>query len=108
MQPTNGQTLRTLLAVRVSTVGQGIDGDSPEAQIEQGERYAPLHNMRIVMTLQYLESASKEQQPMQEVINYCKRHKARSMSSLLNQLTASPVPVRPSTTSSKPSLNRSA
>ena len=75
MQPTNGQTLRTLLAVRVSTVGQGIDGDSPEAQIEQGERYAPLHNMRIVMTLQYLESASKEQQPMQEVINYCKRHK---------------------------------
>ncbi len=67
--------LRTLLAVRVSTLGQGIDGDSPEAQIEQGELYAPRHNMEIVMILQYLESASKEQQPMQEVINYCKKHK---------------------------------
>jgi hypothetical protein len=59
-----------VLAVRVSTVGQGIDGDSPEAQIEQGQRYAPLHNMQIVKTLTYLESASGDNQPMQHVIDY--------------------------------------
>lgn len=65
LQPRNG-----VLAVRVSTPGQGIDGDSPEAQIEQGERYAPLHNIKIVKTLTYLESASKEIQPMQNVVDY--------------------------------------
>ena len=59
-----------VLAVRVSTPGQGIDGDSPEAQIEQGQRYAPLHNIKIVKILTYLESASKEAQPMQHVIDY--------------------------------------
>ena len=59
-----------VLAVRVSTVGQGIDGDSPEAQIEQGQRYAPLHNMRVVKVLTYLESASGDKQPMQHVIDY--------------------------------------
>ncbi len=65
LQPRNG-----LLAVRVSTPGQGIDGDSPEAQIEQGERYAPLHNIRIIKTLTYMESASQEIQPMQNVVDY--------------------------------------
>lgn len=65
LQPRNG-----LLAIRVSTPGQGIDGDSPEAQIEQGERYAPLHNINIIKTLTYLESASQEEQPMQNVVDY--------------------------------------
>ena len=40
-----------VLAVRVSTVGQGIDGDSPEAQIEQGKRYAPTHGINITKIL---------------------------------------------------------
>ncbi len=70
----SNRKLRTLLAVRASTPGQGIDGDSPEAQIEQGKRYAPAHNMEIVKVLQYLESASKVQQPMQNVVDYCKAH----------------------------------
>lgn len=61
---------RTVLAVRVSTVGQGIDGDSPEAQIEQGNRYAPGHNMEIIKVLTYLESAAGDNQPMQHVIDY--------------------------------------
>lgn len=60
----------TLLGVRASTIGQGIDGDSPEAQIEQGEQFAPLHGLKIIKTLTYLESASKEIQPMQDLINY--------------------------------------
>ena len=65
IRPRNG-----LLAVRVSTAGQGIDGDSPEAQIEQGERYAPLHNINVIKTLTYLESASQIIQPMQNVVDY--------------------------------------
>ncbi len=59
-----------VLAVRVSTLGQGIDGDSPEAQIEQGKRYAPAHNINIVKILTYLESAAGDKQPMQHVIDY--------------------------------------
>lgn len=59
-----------VLAVRVSTVGQGTDGDSPEAQIEQGKRYAPTHNINITKILTYLESAAGDNQPMQHVIDY--------------------------------------
>lgn len=59
-----------VLAVRVSTVGQGIDGDSPEAQIEQGKRYAPAHGINITKILTYLESAAGDSQPMQHVIDY--------------------------------------
>ncbi len=59
-----------VLAVRVSTVGQGTDGDSPEAQIEQGKRYAPTHGINIVKILTYLESAAGDKQPMQHVIDY--------------------------------------
>ena len=70
LQPRNG-----ILAVRVSSVGQGIDGDSPEAQKEQGERFAQLHGIKLIKTMAYLESASKEEQPMQDVIDYCRHHK---------------------------------
>src|SRR5579859_1361057 len=61
---------RGVLAVRVSTVGQGIDGDSPEAQIEQGKRYAASHGIEIVNILTFLESAAGVNQPMQHVIDY--------------------------------------
>jgi site-specific DNA recombinase len=70
MMPDQSRLRNGVLAVRVSTPGQGIDGDSPDAQIEQGERYAPLHNIKIIKTLTYLESASKAIQPMQNVVDY--------------------------------------
>lgn len=59
-------------AIRVSTTKQGTDGDSPEAQKEQIERYAENKGIVIKKYFVFLESASKEQQPMQEAIDYCK------------------------------------
>jgi site-specific DNA recombinase len=59
-------------AIRVSTTKQGTDGDSPEAQKEQIERYAESRGIVIKKFFVFLESASKEQQPMQEAIDYCK------------------------------------
>ena len=61
-----------LLAIRVSSDKQGLDGDSPEAQREQGEAYAKAHNIVITETIILLESASHEVQPMQKVIDVCK------------------------------------
>jgi DNA invertase Pin-like site-specific DNA recombinase len=69
-RPRNG-----VLAIRASSAKQGIDGDSPEAQHEQGLRFAEQQNIRLVETLTYLESASQIDQPMQNVIEYCKKHK---------------------------------
>ena len=59
-------------AIRVSSVKQGIEGDSPEAQREQIERFATSKGFTIKKFFVFLESASKEQQPMQEAIDYCK------------------------------------
>ena len=59
-------------AIRVSTTKQGTDSDSPEAQKEQIERYAENRGIVIKKFFVFLESASKEQQPMQEAIDYCK------------------------------------
>ena len=58
-------------AIRVSTTSQGTDGDSPEAQKEQIERYVASRNITIKKFFVFLESASKEQQPMQEAVSYC-------------------------------------
>ena len=62
-------------AIRVSTTKQGTDGDSPEAQKEQIERFAEAKGINIKKYFVFLESASKEQQPMQEAIDYCKNPK---------------------------------
>lgn len=62
-------------AIRVSTTKQGTQGDSPEAQKEQIERYAQSRGICIKKLFLFLESASKEQQPMQEAIDYCKNPK---------------------------------
>lgn len=62
-------------AIRVSTSKQGTDGDSPEAQKEQIERFAQNQGIVIKKFFVFLESASKEQQPMQEAIDYCKNPK---------------------------------
>ena len=59
-------------AIRVSSTRQGTEGDSPEAQREQIERFAMNKGMKIKKFFVFLESASKEQQPMQEAIDYCK------------------------------------
>src|ERR1700733_6654571 len=62
-------------AIRVSSTKQGTDGDSPEAQKEQLERFAKTHNINIKKFFIFMESASKEEQPMQEAVNYCKNPK---------------------------------
>lgn len=62
-------------AIRISSIKQGLQGDSPEAQKEQIERYAESHNIHISKFFVFIESASKEQQPIQEAINYCKNPK---------------------------------
>ncbi len=62
-------------AIRVSTTKQGRDGDSPEAQKEQIERFALNKGITIKKFFVFMESASKEQQPMQEAIDYCKNKK---------------------------------
>ncbi len=59
-------------AIRVSTIKQGVDGDSPDDQQRLIEQYAIAHNMNVARYFVFLESASKVQQPMQEVVDYCK------------------------------------
>jgi DNA invertase Pin-like site-specific DNA recombinase len=59
-------------AVRVSTLKQGIDGDSPDDQQKLIEQYATARSMNVARYFVFLESASKELQPMQEVVDYCK------------------------------------
>ncbi len=61
-----------IAAIRVSTTKQGTDGDSPEAQREQIERFAASRGITIKQYFVFLESASKEQQPMQQAVDYCK------------------------------------
>ena len=61
-----------LLVIRVSSDKQGLDGDSPEAQREQGEAYAKTHGIIITETIILMESASHEEQPMEKVITLCK------------------------------------
>ena len=62
-----------IAAIRVSSMDQSTQGDSPDAQQEQIERYATQHGITIKKFFVFLESASKEQQPMQEAIDYCKK-----------------------------------
>lgn len=61
-----------IAAIRVSSVRQGTDGDSPEAQREQIASFAKLHNINLKETFIFLESASKAEQPMQQAIDFCK------------------------------------
>ncbi len=62
-------------AIRISSLKQGLQGDSPEAQKEQIERFAQGHNIHIKKFFIFMESASKEEQPVQEAIDYCKNPK---------------------------------
>lgn len=71
------KVLNAVAAIRVSTTKQGFEGDSPEAQKEQIERFAESRNIKIVKYFEFLESASKTKQPMQRAVDYCKNPKHR-------------------------------
>ena len=58
-------------AIRVSSIKQGLQGDSPDDQQKQIERFAEIHNIHIKKYFIFLESASKEVQPLQEAVDYC-------------------------------------
>src|ERR1035437_3738837 len=62
-------------AIRISSLKQGLQGDSPEAQKEQIERFAETHNIHVTKFFIFMESASGEEQPVQEAIDYCKNSK---------------------------------
>src|SRR5436309_448308 len=66
------RVLSFIIGPGVSSVKQGTEGDSPEAQKEQIERFAKLHNLNLKKTFIFLKSASKAKQPMQEAVDYCK------------------------------------
>ena len=74
MASMNSQTAvrNAVAAIRVSTQKQGIEGDSPDDQLRQIMQYAAAHNAAVVKQFTFMESASKEQQPMQEAVNFCK------------------------------------
>jgi hypothetical protein len=57
--------------MRVSSEKQGFDGDSIEHQKDQIDLYASTRNITIKKYFVFIESASKEQQPIQEAIDYC-------------------------------------
>lgn len=68
----NKRIENAVAAIRISSIKQGLQGDSPEAQKEQIERFAEAHNIHIKKFFIFMESASKEEQPVQEAIDYCK------------------------------------
>lgn len=68
----NLNTNNAVAAIRISSLKQGLQGDSPQAQKDQIEQFAKSHNLNIKKFFFLMESASKDEQPMQEVVNYCK------------------------------------
>lgn len=72
MGPQTNAAKNAVGAIRVSSIKQGVEGDSPEAQREQIEQFAANRGLAISKFFVFLESASKDQQPMQEAIDYCK------------------------------------
>ena len=61
--------------MRVSFDRQGMDGDSIEHQKDQIDLYSSTRNITIKKYFIFIDSASKEQQPVQEAIDYCKNPK---------------------------------
>jgi len=68
-------TNNAVAAIRISSLKQGLQGDSPQAQKDQIEQFAKSHNLNIKKFFFLMESASKDEQPMQEVVDYCKEPK---------------------------------
>lgn len=73
-------------AIRVSTIKQGVDGDSPDDQQKLIEQYAGARNLNVARYFVFLESASKELQPMQEVVNYCKDPKNNAQQVIIKSI----------------------
>lgn len=71
----NMKQVNGIAAVRVSSTKQGLQGDSPDDQKQQIERFAKLHNIHIKKSFTFIQSASGEIQPNQEAVNYCKDSK---------------------------------
>ncbi len=65
-------TPNAIAAIRISSLKQGLIGDSEDAQKEQIEMFAKTHNINVKKYFFFMESASKEEQPVQEAIDYCK------------------------------------
>lgn len=72
MLPSNSKVRSGLLAIRVSSGKQKRDGDSPEEQRQRGESLARSQNIQLVDTVILVESASHEDQPMQEIVERCR------------------------------------
>jgi DNA invertase Pin-like site-specific DNA recombinase len=73
--PLDLSSQNAIAAIRVSTTKQGTDGDSPEAQKEQIQSFGARRGLTIKEYFVFLESGSKELQPMQQAIDYCKNPK---------------------------------
>ena len=58
-------------AIRVSSSKQGLQGDSPESQLQQIKLLADRKGIIISKVFEFIESASKEIQPNQKAIDYC-------------------------------------
>lgn len=71
----NSKTENAVAVMRVSSDRQGFEGDSIEHQKDQIDLYAKVRNIIIKKYFIFIESASKEQQPVQEAIDYCKNQK---------------------------------
>lgn len=70
--PSSSKVRSGLLAIRVSSGKQKRDGDSPEEQRQRGESLARSQNVQLVDTVILVESASHEDQPMQEIVDRCR------------------------------------
>jgi len=88
------ENLNAVAAIRVSTDKQGRDGDSPEAQREQIERFAESKGITISKFFVFLESAFKEDQPMKERLITARTKRTTSNYLLSNRSTALLVVVR--------------
>lgn len=69
------QEYYAIALIRVSSKKQGLQGDSPEDQLEQIQLKAKALGVEIKECFTYMESASGELQPSQAAIDYCKNPK---------------------------------
>lgn len=67
--------MNAIAVMRISSDRQQMEGDSIEHQKGQIDNYALSRDITIKKYFVFIESASKEQQPVQEAIDYCKNKK---------------------------------
>jgi hypothetical protein len=70
--------MKTAIAIlRVSSTKQGLQGDSPEDQLQQAEYKANMLGAKIIKVFRFVQSASGQIQPSQEAIDYCKENQGK-------------------------------